>query len=376
MDKIFDVYLAPRDQPDSESYVELALPATPYQMLDALEKLRVKEDGAVYWEITGYRQFEGLSSVLNHTCGLFDLNALANRLSELDTLQRTSFLGFVNIEQRRNSPVRISRLIDLSYSTDCCHVVTEVQNDAQLGRFCVENGFLPELEDLPDKVRNLLDYGRIGRSHRQIEGGVYVERGADYPGGYVEQHREPWQVYNSFFRTAKKPSYTVLAETFDGSRVEFPFPANEPMGTEIVRCVDCAAPSLIGMSGGMETVDLLARRLVGMEPEALSTYKALLETADCHDLHAASLLTNTLSRYTLSPRNRSPAEVAKEALSVILSEREAGALIPYLNLHEYGQALIQNSGGVMTPYGLIQRADGQPMQEVEMEPAQGGMTMQ
>ena len=254
MAKVFDVYLAPKDQPDNDACVELSLPATSYQLLDALEKLRLAEGESLYWEITEYRQFEELSSVLNETCGLYDLNVLAQKLSGLDDLQRTAFSGLVDIEQRKNQTIPISRLIDLAYSTSCVHVAGEALNDAQLGRFCLENGFLPELEGLPDRVLDLLDFERIGREHRQANGGVLVRRNTDHSGGYVEPHREPWQIYETLSLTPKKPAYTILAVTFDGSRVEFPFPANEPMGTEIVRCADCAVPSLIGLSGGMETV--------------------------------------------------------------------------------------------------------------------------
>ena len=84
MGKVFDVYLAKADQPDSAACAELSLPATPYEMQDAFDKLRLTEGEIPYWEITGYRQFEELSSVLNDTCGLQDLNALAQKLSEVD----------------------------------------------------------------------------------------------------------------------------------------------------------------------------------------------------------------------------------------------------------------------------------------------------
>ena len=375
MAKVFDIYLAKADQPDSGACAELSLPAAPYQMQDAFDKLRLAEGESLYWEITGYRQFEELSSVLNETCGLYDLNALAQKLSELDERQCTAFAGLLAIEQRKNQPIPISRLIDIAHSTDCCHVVDTALNDSQLGLFCAENGFLPELENLPDAVFNLLDFERIGREHRQRENGVLVERTADHPGGYVEQHEELRQVYKTLAHTPEKPAYTILAEAFDGSQVEFPFPVNAPMGTEPVRCVDCAAPSLIGLSGGMEAVDLLARRLAGMEPKELTAYKALLEAANCRDLLSASLLADSLDKYIFSPQYSSPIEVAKGELSTILCDREAEIITPYVNLHQYGQALIRSYNGVLTAYGLIERVDGQPIQDIEESPTQGGMEM-
>ena len=54
MDKVFDIYLAKQDQPESDAYAELSLPATPYQLQDTFDKLRLAEDEPPYWEITEY----------------------------------------------------------------------------------------------------------------------------------------------------------------------------------------------------------------------------------------------------------------------------------------------------------------------------------
>ena len=90
------------------------------------------------------------------------------------------------MEQKKQKSIPISKIIDLTYSTDCCHVVSDALNDSQLGRFLAENGFLPEAEKLSDEAFELLDFERIGREHRQIESGALVERSMDHPGDYVE----------------------------------------------------------------------------------------------------------------------------------------------------------------------------------------------
>ena len=157
--------------------------------------------------------------------------------------------------------------------------------------------------------------------------------------------------------------------------MEFPFPANEPMGTEPVRCVDCAVPSLIGLTGGMESMDLLARRLAGMEPQELTAYKALLEAVDCKDLSDAERLVDSLEEYIFTPSLNSPEEVAEEELGVILCEESVPQLIPYVDLRGYGQALIEQRGSVLTPYGLLEREDGQPIHSMNDQSEPGGMEM-
>ena len=272
-------------------------------------------------------------------------------------------------------PIQMDGRDLVGYSTECCHVVGEALNDAQLGRFCAENGFRPGLDDLPDEVFDLLDFERIGREFRQEQGGVLVERTADHPGGYVQRHDELREVHKTLNLTLKKPNYTILAETYSGARVELPYPPHDPMGTEPVRCVDCAAPSLIGLTVGMESMNLLARRLAGMGPQELTAYKALLEATDCKDLSDAGLLADTLGNYIFTPSLNSPEEVAEEELGVILCEESVPQLIPYVNLRGYGQSLIEQRGGVLTPYGLLEREDGQPIHSMNEQPEPGGMEM-
>ena len=349
--------------------VELDLPATDYELLDAMEQLRQEDGKRPYLEFHAAEEYDYLNKRIQET-DLFRLNALAKRLAELGMRGMTAFEGLVCMDiQKGGETISIGSLIDYAYSGDCCHVVEDAVTDEELGRFLVENGFIPEAEDLSDKALKLLDYTQIGKAYREAEGGTFTGF------GYVERHSELRQVYKTLDLTPKKPAYTILAETFDGSKVEFPFPANAAMGTEPVRCVDCAAPSLIGLTEGMETVDLLARRLAGLEPKALSTYKALLEATDCKDLQSAETLMDSLDEYIFSPQYSSPAEVAKGELSVILCETDAAFLAPHLNLYRYGQALIERCGGSLTAYGLIEREDHQPVQTMENKPSQGGMEM-
>lgn len=59
------------------------------------------------------------------------------------------------------------------YFQDDYHVV-DAADDAQLGRFYAENGFIPELDGISDGVFKMLDFARIGKALRTGEGGVYV----------------------------------------------------------------------------------------------------------------------------------------------------------------------------------------------------------
>ena len=125
----------------------------------------------------------------------------------------------------------------------------------------------------------------------------------------------------------------------------------------------------------MNRLNSLSQKLADMEPPELNLYKALLQINKCKNIQAAEQLIDTLDQYIFSPQFRSPIEAAVGELSVIMTEADAAMMMPYLNLQQYGEALIQRNCGALTPYGLIERKDGQPVQAMEEQPQQGGMEM-
>lgn len=398
MRKVFYAY-ALSDHTDSEAEAFLNLPASPYEMLDAMDKLRLSEGSDVKFRVDEYYRFGSLVPFLSEPTDLCALNALAQKLSELDDRQEIAFEGLLKMEvEKKGEPIGLPQLINLAYSTDCCHVVEEALNDTQLGRFLAENGFVPGVDDLPDAVFDMLDFERIGREHRQREGGMLMERTADHPGGYVERHSDLVEAYKALNLTVSRPDYIFrigithhpdAAET--GKIVYLDLPATEEqwqqaenelgdpgwLGT-VMDSIDGLVPRLGDMLMSTEDIpDLnrLAQRLADLPAKDVIAFKAILEAADCRDLDQAEQLMDTLDEYVFSPQFSCPIEVAKGQLSVILCDGEREQITPYLNLYKYGQELIQDGGGVLTDYGLLERKDGQPVQAMEQQPQQGGMEM-
>ncbi len=404
MGKIFYAYAVRADAPDGAPDVFLNLPATPYELLDALDALRLDRESRVNFMVDEYYRFSSLAHFLSKPSDLYELNALAQKLSELDDRQAAAFEGLLEIESQilKEAPYGLPDLIDIAYSTGCCHVVDGIENDAELGRFCAENDLVPGTEALPDTVFELLDFEQIGREHRLSEGGVLVERDAEHSGGYVERHSDLVRVYQDLDLTPRAPDYTILLEVskgffndpgYDsGKTAQLKLPATpEALSAALDavgawdwreagwRCLDCRAPQLADAISdnecGIDALNQLAQKLADMEPQALSAYKALLEAAGCRDLGEAEQRIHTLDEYIFSPQLGSPIDVAKGELSIILAEEDAAQLLPCLDLRRYGQALIERCGGMLTEYGLIERKDGQPVQAPEQQPSQGGMEM-
>ena len=56
--KIFGVYLAKLDAPNSEAHARLELPASPWELHDAMDKVQLQENEELYLEIDDYYGFE------------------------------------------------------------------------------------------------------------------------------------------------------------------------------------------------------------------------------------------------------------------------------------------------------------------------------
>ena len=93
MRKIFDVELSAQSR-----CTELALPATPWSMQDALEKLKLREDESPHCEILRIHSCGELYPYLKHADALFELNALCQQLALLDEAQISILEGLVKME--------------------------------------------------------------------------------------------------------------------------------------------------------------------------------------------------------------------------------------------------------------------------------------
>lgn len=386
MDKAFTVSLC---NPDKDTYVTLELPADPYAVLDAWERLRLAPDTRVEWEMEDYGEFPVLFPGLQSGEGFPALNALAERLTSLDSRQRTAFEGLVKLQDGR--PMEPDALITLSEQAKHCQVAPEATDDASLGRVYAANGSIPEVKDVPDKVFELLDFQLLGRRIRQSAGGVFTRQGYVVPDGNWKptEGQEPRiapEAPTGFFR---------LELQLGEERAELTLPAGQELvevreRMEAVGLPNCAVtafhsrvpqlPAAWATPERLDTLNCLAIRLMVLAERdslALIKYKAVLEVSSISSLEDAMALTERLDAYNLNWAAASPEDVARGELRRSMGEENADLLCWYLNLYGYGEALIQQYGGELTDYGLLTRADGQPVQKpLPPQPTRGGVQME
>ena len=399
--KIFEVYLAKEGVPNNEAYAKLDLPASPWELWDAMEKVRLKDGEALYMEIEDYFAFEYLSPHLDGVeISLNELNDLAAQLAALDEVQGIAFEGMFSIEVQKKvntngGIITLQDLRDLAVSakTDCYHVV-DAADDAALGRFYAENDFIPELDGVSDAVFKMLDFAGIGRMMRHGENGVFVGS------LYVLRDGELTTAPPVQKTLPEKPGYLfrlalgLHPDIGDARTVTLDLPAAEAElldaqaqlgveGWEGVMLIDYDgiipyAAEFTDLPMELEEFNVLAAAVRDMpSPEKqLPKLKALLEQFEVQDIETAMLLTEHLADYILTPGISSPQEAALDQLCFIMDREEAVRLIPYVNLFNYGETVIHADNAALTSYGLLHRADYEPMLSPMQQKQEREMTMQ
>ena len=378
------------------SFMELDLPATDYELLDMMERLHLEDGKLPYLEVLKFREeCDYLERCVHEQPDIYQLNALARKLSEFTSVQEmAAFEGLVGKEiGNRAVTIELPRLIDFAYSTDCCHVAEDAMTDFQLGKFLVENDFIEEANNLPDSMLALLDYGKIGREHREQEGGVYTGF------GYLEQHTDVRHVSETMDYRPHKPAYTILlnvlpvplisGEKRDPIPVELPA-SNEQLQATLEKAgcaswsnvmaaiLDSPLPAWnrrIFMDDDVSQVIQLAEKLRQLDADGkLTKYKAILAATDCQEIADAVALPETVDEYMLLPEIRTLEAAAADDLRISIDPITMGLLQPYIDLRGYGIAMLEYHNAKLTSYGRLDRA-GEPIQLVRDELQQGGMEM-
>ena len=392
MAEIFHIYASH----GRNNYVELDLPASDHEMLDMMERLRLEPGKLPYVEVLKIHEtYDYLDKCIREQPDIYQLNALARKLSEFTSVQEmAAFEGLVGMEIGKSAvTIEIPRLIDFAHSTDCCVVAADAMTDFQLGKFLVGNDFIKDTNGLTEAALALLDYGKIGREHRERENSVYTSF------GYVERQSEIHCVSKTMDFLPGKPPYTILVNMAalplaGGGRkpevIQLRLPAPEEQLRETleklgkpdwkdvaVSIQDCALPCLnheMYFNGETPQILELSHRLSELDAKGrLTRYKAILAAEDCSDLSRMISLAGMVDEYFFESKVSSPEDMARDELKVVIGDKDAETLMPYIDLHSYGRALLERDHATITGYGLVERENRE--QAMEQQPGQGGMDM-
>ena len=380
MRKVCEVYLVSRSATD-ERGVELTFPVSQYEMMDAFEQIHTKSPGDVYWQVDEFYCFDYLAPHLDESMSIFEFNSLTEQLSKLDERQETALEGLLQMQvnkhmQENSGPITAQELMMLAHNVDHCHVLADVHTDTELGKFCADNDFLPELTALPDSAYALLDYAKIGKQMREDEAGAFT------PHGYVVRTEElqPLPDYEPQRDINYMIRLTLMNHENEQRAAVLDLPATEQRMQEVQKELDapewfdaqftgCDAivPQLNTMLTDVEDlprINELARSLQELKASGLLTkFKAVVGATQCESLDDVFDRIEKLPQYCFETKIRDSDALVRDELEFVLGGKDADLIYKHLNREAYAEDVLKQYGAEITPYGMVNREDFGPLHE-------------
>ena len=152
-------------------------PTTAEELQKVFERIGIgsKDDfGQPYgeWFITDYDCYvDGLYDKLGEYENLDELNYLASKLDEMSQGEYEQFQAAMEIGDHSGS---LQEIINLTENLDCYDVYPDIRDHDDLGRYYIE-----ELDamQVPEHLRNYIDYEAYGRDVALEEGGEFTDFG-------------------------------------------------------------------------------------------------------------------------------------------------------------------------------------------------------
>ena len=380
MRKVCEAYLVSSAASD-ERGVELTFPVSQYEMMDAFEQIHTKSPGDVYWQVDEFYCFDYLAPHLDESMSIFEFNSLTAQLSKLDERQETALEGLLQMQadkhmQENSGIITVPELMMLASNVDRCQVLADVHTNEDLGKFYADNDFLPELNDLPDSVYNLLDYAKIGKQMREDESGVFT------PHGYVVRTEElqPLPDYEPQREIFYMIRLTLMNHENEQRTAVLDLPATEARLLEVQKELDapewydaqftgCDAivPKLNTLLTDMEDlprINELAQSLQELKASGqLTKFKAVVDATQCETLDDVFDRLEKLPQYCFEVKIRDKDALVRDELEFVLGGKDADLIYRHLNCDAYAEDVLKQYGAEITPYGMVNRADFGPLHE-------------
>ncbi|EOS61307.1 hypothetical protein C814_01625 [Anaerotruncus sp. G3(2012)] len=179
-------------------------PTTAEELKKVFERIGIgaKDDfGQTYeeWFITDYDCYvDGLYDLLGEYANLDELNYLASKLDDMSQDEYERFQAAMEIGDHTGS---IQELINLTENLDCYDIYPDIHDHDDLGRYYIE-----ELDamQVPEHLRNYIDYEAYGRDIALEESGQFTDR------GYVRDTGDSFHEYYDGERGSIPEEYRVM----------------------------------------------------------------------------------------------------------------------------------------------------------------------
>ena len=365
-------------------YAELLLPATDYEVKDAMQITRaVGRENTVEVSILECDILPELQYIRLDTFSLDELNFFAKRLASLPDEELPVFYAVTEqiFNDADENPVSIKDLINCTYSLDTVPVAHNVSNLSELGRFAFENELLSDLEGIPESAVPFLNAEQIGRVQQKndkgiFEGNLYIPTvHYDRPEVYDGKSLPEEEAENSVFllKVGSYPKHSFSAGT--PALYDLHLPANSDKLFNITRA--CGEPEInlcfcyefyssvpqitSDMFESMEEIDelnSLAQRITRMSEAEQVKFKAILDAENTASIQDALNVAQNLWRYEFTAEpDTADAFFKKYILENTSTEFDSKWLENLLPRNE-ADKLLGRIGATLTDYGVISARNG------------------
>lgn len=354
---------------------QLQLPATVNELKDAMQRARITAAEQVYTvsECILYDE-DILPKFKDLPLDIRKLNYLAKVLSEFTSYDHALFRGC--IAEMGDGNLTMNSLINAAYNLQDCSIIDELFNDEQLGKIYTDNGWLPWLSGIDEKMWKYIDYAALGRDIRESEGGIYTNDGY-----FVNTRKNYSEVYDgiTFPETFADDEYMFRLlisrksqECVDNETNEqwLTLPVSKDgkqkflreIGAETfddciliaVKSMESDIPMCINNLSQFGALNSLAHRMRDMEKTGeLAKYKALLAWQGCKRLDDAISIANKLDKYILYEEPSTIIEYAKNVFNLTYGKMLPETFVNHFNFATYAEELYAKGNLVLTEYGVI-----------------------
>ena len=367
-------------------YAELLLPATDYEVKDAMQRTRaVGRENAVEVSILECDILPEMQDIRLDTFSLDELNFLAKRLASLPDEELPVFYAVTEqiFNDADENPVSIKDLINCTYGLDTVPVAHNVSNLAELGRFAFENELLSDLEGIPESAVPFLNAEQIGRVQQKNDNGVFEGR------LYIPTvHYDRPEIYDGVTLPDEEPETSDFAirllvsgtpEHIKGDPVDRAIWLDLPMASDILSgyaaafneadigdCVYYDFESVIpqitsDMFDSMEEIDelnTLAQRIVAMSESEQVMFKAVLDAENTASIQDALNVAQNLWRYKFTAMPDTADAFFKNYVAENADTRFDSRWLGGLFARNEGERLLGRIGATLTDYGVISARNG------------------
>ena len=370
------------------SYATCWLPATEQQLKDFMQRARIhpKMQDLTY-HILSCPPVQEIAEMRMDTFTLGELNFLAKRLAVLPEPEISAMNALLQddgvISHDQMELVSLRDLINMTYGVEDLPVVADIFSLRDLGEYVIENELHPDIENIPEDCRYLLDRERIGELQRDCDDGVIID------GMYVAtQDFTMPDVYNGvdlpetdedkkvvFRLLISQAPYASADETRDSAEwISLPISPKEADRIaglhgegHIEDCMlydmESAIPSL-NLNTFNDMMDFrylneLAGWYLAMSQREQIKYKAVLEAEPELNAERALQLAKELPAYELSYFSLSPKEFFLDYVSHFTDNRFDGRWLDEIADPIAAAELLRKLGATQTNYGVVSAYGGQ-----------------